>query len=532
MKATQQQRIVGSVRPKPALAKRVPSRAPQHVLPAICILLVLSVVPYLNSLRNEFVWDDQQQIVMNPDLAPGAGWSSLFSTGVWEHLHHGAPGSNIYYRPLQMAAYRMVIATSGVSPFALHVLSLTFAAVSVLLAFGLFWKVTGNRNVAFAAAALFAVHPAHTEAVDWISALPDIGCTVFVLAGFWLFLSAYVGTRRFQESRGPQARWLSGGLSLTCFVLALFWKETAAVVPLLVGTYVLLGASASGGQRLKDAVKWSLPYWLVLGGYLLLRLQLLGAIATTQRNWQLSRLQLAVTLPYLMAEYCWKLVAPFGLNAYHVFAPATSVFEPRAVAAILFVIFAALFLAYSWRRLPLAAFGAAWVILALLPVMDIYAVGRNVFAERYLYLPSVGYCLLVVVLAAEGLRQIPAKRQKPVGMVCLILVVSVFVGTIVARNSDWKDNETLFERTLELSPQAPFVQVMVAAATGEHSSGSRESEEHYLKAAEYAAEEVPRDRTNLAIAEKGLASIYSERGQYDRALGDAGESARGLSGRP
>ena len=57
----------------------------------------------------------------------------------------------------------------------------------------------------------------------------------------------------------------------------------------------------------------------MLGGYLLLRSQLLGTIASAQRNWQLSPLQLAVTLPYLMAEYCWKLVAPFGLNAYHVF---------------------------------------------------------------------------------------------------------------------------------------------------------------------------------------------------------------------
>jgi protein O-mannosyl-transferase len=247
-------------------------------------------------------------------------------------------------------------------------------------------------------------------------------------------------------------------------------------------------------------------------------LQVLGTIASTQRNWQLSPLQLAVTLPYLMAEYCWKLVAPFALNAYHVFAPVTSVFEPRAVVAILFVIAVAAFLFFSARRLPVAAFSAAWVVITLLPVMDIYAVGRNVFAERYLYLPSAGYCLLVSVLAAEALRRIPGKRRTVIGAVALVLVVSVFAGIILARNPDWQDNATLFERTLESSPQAPFVQVMVAAAASEQSGGSSKAEEHYQKAAEYAAAEVPPDRVNMAIAYRGLASIYSERDEYDRAL--------------
>jgi protein O-mannosyl-transferase len=464
-------------------------------------------------LQNGFVWDDQQQIVMNPELRPHAEWSSLFSNGVWAHLHQGAAASNIYYRPLQMATYRLVIGEAGASPFALHAVSVMFAVVSVLLAFGLFWKITGNRNVAFAAAALFAVHPIHTEAVDWISALPDIGCTIFVLAGFLFFL--------FASDRGVSERnlrWLSWGLSLACFALALLWKETAAVVPLLIGVYVLLTRRDTQGHRIKAAALLSLPFWLVLCGYLLLRLRLLETIAATQRNWQLSPSELALTLPFLMAQYCWKLIAPVGLNAYHLFTPVTSVFELRALAAALFLVLALAFLVYTTRRLPLAAFGAAWVIITLLPVMDIYAVGRNVFAERYLYLPSVGYCLLVVVLAVQLLGPLPTKQQKLVGAVSLILVVSVFAGTIVAANSNWKDNATLFTRTLELSPQAPFVQIMVAAAMSEHSGSSGEAEEHYRKAAEYAAAEVPPDRTNLAIADKGLASIYSERGEYDRAL--------------
>jgi len=90
---------------------------------AFGILVLLAVLPYLNSLGNSFVWDDQQQIIMNPQLRAGADWSPLFSAGVWALLHKDSRGRNIYYRPLQMATYRAVIAVSRISYIALHLMS-------------------------------------------------------------------------------------------------------------------------------------------------------------------------------------------------------------------------------------------------------------------------------------------------------------------------------------------------------------------------------------------------------------------------
>jgi len=144
--------------------------------------------------------------------------------------------------------------------------------VSVFLTFALFRQLSSSIEVAFAAAALFAVHPVHTEAVDWISALPDIGCAVFVLAALLLFLLAY-------RTASPLSwtKWLAWSLSLSCFACALLWKETAAVSPLLVVAYVFLFSPApASSSRVRSAILWSLPFWAVLGGYLLLRLPLLG----------------------------------------------------------------------------------------------------------------------------------------------------------------------------------------------------------------------------------------------------------------
>jgi hypothetical protein len=177
-----------------------------------------------------------------------------------------------------------------------------FATASVLLAFAFFWKITGRMEVAFAAAALFAVHPIHTEAVDWISALPDIGCTVFVLLAFlfFLFLPGALAAANRNSARSA-FRWLVWTLSVGCFAAALLWKETAAVFPVLVAVHVFLVPHQRNiVVRLKAAIMASLPFWMVVAGYLLLRFRLLGAIAASQRNWELSPLSLALTVVTLM----------------------------------------------------------------------------------------------------------------------------------------------------------------------------------------------------------------------------------------
>ncbi len=522
--------------------------AKRFVFPLLASLLLTGMVVllYANSLRNGFVWDDHQQVVMNPDLRPGAPIASLFASSVWGSIHRNTPTPNMYYRPLQMVTYRAVFSFAGSDSLAFHAVSITFAAVSVLVAFAFFWKISGRMDLAFAAAALFAVHPMHSEAVDWISALPDIGCTIFLLASFVFFLFAYEETSPERVSGVLSSpRWLLWTLSLGCFVAALLWKETAAVFPLLIATYVFLfprenvgilsqrlANQAERNTRLKSlsarepaiaerykSVGWfSLPFWIVLAGYLLLRFQVLGAIASSQRNWELSPLGLVLTISNLMATYWWKLIAPVPLNAYHVFSPVTSLADPRAAAGILFLGVAVALVVYGAKRKPLMVFSAAWVLITLLPVMDIYAVGRNVFAERYLYLPSAGFCLLVTLLAFEASQRIPIKFRKWALVSALMIAVLLFASVTVARNSDWKDDATLFGRTLETSPNAPFVHIMAAASASGRSSDSMSAEEHYWKAVSYASAETPPDRAQMALAYKGLASIYSDRSDFNRAI--------------
>jgi Flp pilus assembly protein TadD len=484
------------------------------------LLCILAVAAYANSIPNGFVWDDHEQVVMNASLRPGAPFLDLLAPNDWASTRAGVRERINYYRPLQMVTYRLTVDVFGFDASAFHAVNLATHVVAVLLAFALFCTLTGRIGLAFASAALFAVHPIHSEAVDWIAALPDIVCTAFFLLAF-LFLVFAHGQKSQQQpnKRSRRIHVLFLASSFAAFAAALLWKEAAIVFPLIVMAYVFcLSEDAALVGRIGGALKVSLPYWCILGLYFLLRLRVLGFTVIRQRNWILSRFEFGLTALDLIMEYCWKLLAPVGLNAYYLFVPVRTLEDPRAIAAILFLILAAGAILYGLRRAPLASFLALWVFITLIPVLNVYAVGRNVFCERYLYLPSVGFCLLIVLLATPLGRSLPEVSRSRAAAAVLAAVLLLFMTGTFARNSVWKNDSALFTRTLESSPNAPFLHQMVAALQPNNATGQASAESHYLSAISLAERESPPARQEMAIAGEGLASIYAARGDFDRAL--------------
>ena len=369
-------------------------------------------------------------------------------------------------------------------------LSVVFALAATLAAFAVYLQLTGHLAMAFAAAALFAVHPIHSEAVDRISALPDLGCALFFLIAFGLFLSQRSQRPDLTATlRPPLRRWGLLSLSLLAFAVALLWKETAVVFPVMVAAYALCLEPGDIRGRLRLSVKFSLPYWCVLFGYLALRIRTLGFLTMRQRNWELTPVQVGLTVFHLVALYWLKLIAPIHLNAYYVFSPVRSILDKRAMSSILLVSLTSFAIWYGLRRASLAAFAALWVFITLLPAMSIYALGRNVFAERYLYLPSVGFCLLAAVIVASITQRLPKTTQRPLCALLLVAVVVWFSWETFARNPDWHDDATLFRKTLEYSSDAPFVHFMVAATENDDSAASQTAESHYLRAIDLAQSE-------------------------------------------
>lgn len=209
---------------------------------------------------------------------------------------------------------------------------------------------------------------------------------------------------------------------------------------------------------------------------------------------------------------------PFSLNAYYQFQPIRSSFDFSAIASVFFMVCVIGGLVYLVRRAPLAGFAALWVCLTVLPVMNINALGRNAFTERYLYIPSVGFCLLITLGATWLIQRLDSRHRRPVGVVLLVVTVAALAAETIHRNPVWKDDETLFSQTLVSSPDAAFVRNMVAIAESNDPSKLSSAEQNYSKAVRLAKDEIPPDQLALVTAYNGLALVFMQREEYERAF--------------
>jgi tetratricopeptide (TPR) repeat protein len=294
----------------------------------------------------------------------------------------------------------------------------------------------------------------------------------------------------------------------------------AVTLPLLVAIYLFLisGEDHRGAQRVRIAVRGSLPFAATLGAYLPLRIYALGYLSVPQRNWALKPTAFALTVADLVGKYWWKLLLPLRLNAYHVFDPVRSWAEPRLIEAVLFLALAGAAALYGYKRLPLATFAASWVFVTLIPVLDLNAVGRNVFAERYLYIPSLGFCLLPTLLASYALARTPAGAKRTIAACALALVAGLYFVQIVRRNPVRRNQFTFFSSTLAASPDSPVLANQVASLLYPARRDPDGAARLYRRALALAAERRPPEVDQIAKADLGLGLIASQRGDSAQAL--------------
>lgn len=449
-------------------------RGDASILPNWVLLITLFLcasVPYLNTLSNGFVYDDNAQVLENPYVQNLRYIPHIFTTTAW--AFNGQGPSN-YYRPMMSLGYLFCYQIFGRSAYGFHLTNILVHMGVVGMLFALGVCLFQSRQVAFWAAALFALHPIHTESVAWIGAVTDLELTFFYLLTFFFFL------RTAKPGDGTDLRMQIA--MLVSFVLAAISKEQALTLPLLAAIYEHYFRPDRAETTWAQKVSRYDLLWMAAAVYMLVRIRLLGTFAPSSQFPDLSRTQTVLSAFALLGHYFWKLLLPAQLCAFYVFQRIVSPWDWRVLAgAAAAASYAALFIVL-WRRARDMAFPLLWLLLTLLPVLNAKWVGENVFAERYLYLPSVGFCWLA---AWAGLRLWntaaagrPILRQAFVAS--LILIAALCVWRIVTRNSDWHDNLTFYQRTLAASPDAYIIRTNLGAVydrMGDSSDAEREWQE-------------------------------------------------------
>jgi tetratricopeptide (TPR) repeat protein len=414
------------------------------------ILVALAALPYFNSLRNSFVYDDFDQVLVNPYIRNFHHLREIFTSSVWSFMGDFR-GSTNYYRPVMSLGYLFCYQLFGPQALGFHSANLLANVGVVLLVFLVTRRMFCSPAVGLATAGIFALHPIHSEAVNWIAGVTELELALFYLVTFGFFLAS---ARAAGKSSAPLQIAMAGS-----FVLALLSKEQALTLPLLAALYEHLfredGAETTKVQKLRRYG----ALWLLAAAYLVLRARYLGGLAPSLDRPGFGPGELVISALALIGRYCWKLVWPAELCAYYLFPTDVARLYPWALGGLVALAICVLAFTVLWRSNRQAAFGVVWLLATLAPVLNVRWMSSNPFAERYLYLASVGFCWIVGWAGIRWWNSLSARgsRWRVALPIAAGLIATLWVFRIVTRNRDWRDNLTFYTATLAISPNAYYI---------------------------------------------------------------------------
>lgn len=450
-------------------ARTVPAREDVAWAAAVS---ALAIAAFAMTIGYQFVYDDVRIIVERPDLQDLSRWREILAAPWW---------NDELYRPLTRLSLAFDWTVSDGSPALFHAVNvLAHGAVTAgVYAVARAWV---GRPAAGIAAALFAIHPVHVEAVASVVGRAEIFATGFTL----LAVLAYRWDGSLaQAADGSWRRAVASFGTLGALVAGLASKESAFAIPGLLLLVDWLEGSLRG-HGFAHRVKTHLPLWaaclVVAVGWLVLRADLLGTLAGDKAGpglyGQGFANRLLIMAPVFL-EYVRLLVFPLELSADYSpdFLRAEPALTFRATigfAVLLLFIWAAI---AQRRDVPVVTTSLAWLGGTLLIVSNLIVPSGVLLAERSLYLPSVGLLIGIGWVAQDAWS---GKRRRLV-IPAVILVLALGFARTVTRAPVWRNQDTFFPALVRDAPGS-FRSQWVAAMLL-YTSGDRTGGEEMLRAA-------------------------------------------------
>jgi len=476
------------------------------------VIFVVSVLVYLTAIPNGFVHDDHFYLERNELIKDLTNLPRIFFSSSWSVAEGESVGQ--YYRPMSHIVYTIVYHAVGLKASVYHLVNvLLHAAASVVVLLTALFFLNGYRTkadtehgegeaessllFAFAVALLFATHPLHSEAVVWIAAVTEMTFALFFLLSFYLYITAPV-----------QGGGMRHGLALLCFFLSAISKETAATLPPLLVIYDL----AIRREPILPIFPWVRRYagFVVIGIiYYLLRISALGEVTPLAMDPDIYGFLINVPIHFVL--YLEKMLWPVNLLNYYELDFATSILEGKSLIALFFTILFFTAVAVSYKKSRTIFFLLLWIFLPLIPTFFVALFKKEAtFSERYTYIPSFAYLLLVVMACKAALAReiIPKRWGRPI-VVALFLAITIFysIGT-VQRNYAWRSDLTLWQDAV----QKPY-----AGRASFNNLGNEYARRDKLKEALDAYMESLKLDPNYGGAHNGIGIVYAKRGFMDDA---------------
>jgi len=347
------------------------------------LITVLPLLIYLNSLGNTFVYDDYLTVTNNHFIREWRYLSAFFNQKYF------VVSNELTYRPIVTLSYFVDYAIWQLKPWGYHLTNVIIHTINVYLVYFAAYCLFRNRTTAFISCLLFSLHPIFSEAVNAVSYREDLLSATFLLAAFILFVKYNQNpTRRSFSIRYP--------LSLLSYLLAMVSKETATVLPLLILSYefIFKRDPIPNRQYLTRHLITNYAGYIVVGGfYLFLRFYLIHNPGEWVEYPGNSIFVNFIMMTKVIGYYLKLLFIPAPLNADYVVPLTYSPADGAFIASVILLIITAILIVKKCRLSGIWIFSVIWFFVTLLPVLNIIPI-NNIIAERYLYIPGIGFTML------------------------------------------------------------------------------------------------------------------------------------------
>jgi len=423
------------------------------------VLIVFFI--YSGTLHFPFNYDDADVIQNNYKIRNISDFTSIVSSNPQRALLNYSFAINYYFGKLNTYGYHIV-------NIALHLLN------GIILFFLIKRLTKGPAKdpecvlTALLASSLFISHPVNVESVTYISSRSGLLCAFFYLLAILFFLKADNKTK--SRSHFPFRIF-----SLIFFIMSCFSKENGITLPLILMVIEYINPNGYRNQikyNFRDWIKkryfpFHFAYWVVAALIFFLRIFIFG----TTGNPNFSRPIPVQSLTQIFSfVYGIKLLfLPFNLTVDHYLPIADSFSDLRAMGSVAVIVLVISFGFFARRRAPIILFSLLWILLTQLPTL-VFPV-QDVLAERWLYMPVMGFALLLS--SSAGFCSINSIQKIKKSLILIIAMIVILYSVLAQKATlSWENPISLWTNALKKSPiNHPSVKALYGIGTVYQSRG-------------------------------------------------------------
>jgi protein O-mannosyl-transferase len=425
------------IQPKSDLWQRYSVHAP------LLAVILVALAAYSNSFHGPFLLDNKEAMLQDTRVHTNTGdnVARIFRTPYHQTLLSGL------YRPVTTWTYLLnyAILGSGTAPESYHWLNFLLHAFNIVLVYCLALALFEDRTAALAASALWGLHPVLTESVTNIIGRADMLSATGVLGAL---LCYWVAAR----AKGARQIVAIAGVALAAGV-AVWSKESGVVAIALLPLFdwiFLRGLPGRARAAAIGAAAIPMALYFVVRAGVLARFPVGPTPYTDNPLIGAPFLAAQLTAFRVIAKYFGLLVWPARLSADYSYSEIPAAVSAMGYFGLALCIAAAALALWAWRRHKPLFFAILLFFIALAPVANVFLRIGTVMAERFLYLPAVGFILAVVYGLRAVLERAPQRRNAVAYALGLVLVL--LAARTYNRNSDWNDEQRFWESVTENAP--------------------------------------------------------------------------------